>query len=182
MAHADAVDTVSIDANTLAVTRSQAGRTTVRVSANLGGTWHTVPSPCKSVAAAPLFALVDYKFGRFICADGTVEASWFDGKRQPQHDGDFALASTTGSAVVARSVATNRIGTVVSYTGAGLWQFVANIKTQRVAAGDFGYVGLTSVVSGNRPPRDAWQHLLGHDQRWPELDRQVLGLTSLPGS
>ena len=144
----DAVDTVSIDANTLAVTRSQAGRTTVRVSANLGGTWHTVPSPCKSVAAAPMFALVDYKFGRFVCADGAVEAAWFDGKRKPQHDGDLALASTTGSPVVAHSVATAQNGTVVAYSGAGLWEFLSNLTPQQVAKGDFGYVGMTSAARG----------------------------------
>ena len=50
--------------------------------------------------------------------------------------------------MVAESISHNDIGTVVSYSGAGLWAISARGQKEHLQPGDFGYVGLTNDTRG----------------------------------
>jgi hypothetical protein len=138
----EAVDNLQADNTMVAITRTHGTSATVRLSKDHGNDWLTVPNACKGHGTgAPVYALVQENIHRFVCGDGTV-IGLKDGAK-PVVDTTFQLSSTSGTPVHANAVATNNVGTMVAYTGAGLWGFVQGGTSSHPITADVGWVGLT---------------------------------------
>lgn len=137
-------DNLQADDKMVAVTRTSGSHVTVAFSGDKGGDWSSVPSPCDGHGnAAPVFALVDEHIKRFVCGDGSVYG-YKDDQLKPR----LARFSLPAGAH-ATSVATDGAGTLVAYSGAGIWAYVGHPTPLHVLANaDVGYVGLTSDRQG----------------------------------
>jgi hypothetical protein len=143
----DSIDTAN---RTVAATRITKSATTVRLSPDNGQRWTTVQDPCTTNGGgrAEVFGLLEENIGRFVCTNGEMWAVWFDHSKVDKLDGTLPLSPRSGNAVVAQSLSTNNIGTVVAYSGAGLVGFVENSGMHIAQPGDFRYVGLTDNTNG----------------------------------
>ena len=161
---AGTVDTLIPDNNALAAVRTTGRTMTVRFSGDHGQGWQTVPSACKK-SATTLFYLLDESSGRFVCGNGQVWGVYISVKKAPKRDATFQLSSSTGTPVAAQSISHNEMGTVVSYTGAGLWAVRADGEKKQLLKGDVGYVGLSSPTRGialtAEPSRSYWYTVTG---------------------